>query len=108
MRHLLAALLLGTALAAPAADPGRGQAVYEANCAPCHAPGLGHAGTQRLGERLGQDKAVLLERTDLVPEYVRAVVRSGFMMMPGFRDTDITDADLEALAAYVAGAGKGK
>ncbi len=106
MRHVIAAATLCAAMAAPAADTGRGQAVFEANCAPCHAPGLGHAGTQRLGERLGQDKSVLLQRADLVPEYVSAVVRNGFMMMPGFRDTDISDADLDALAKYVAGAGK--
>jgi hypothetical protein len=44
---------------------------------------------------------VLEERTDLVPEFVKVIVRQGISFMPQFRKTEISDADLEALAAYL-------
>ena len=71
-------------------------------CEPCHAVGAGHPGTFRLAERLGADRSVLLDRTDLNADYIKVVVRNGFQMMPPFRATEIPDAELEALAAYVA------
>jgi (+)-pinoresinol hydroxylase len=88
------------ARAAPAAN---GQAVYEHWCAPCHAPGPGHPGTQSLQVKYaGKTSAVLLERTDLSPQAVAVFVRQGVLMMAPFRKTEISDADLTALAAYVA------
>jgi hypothetical protein len=45
---------------------------------------------------------VLLERTDLSAAAVAAVVREGVLLMAPFRKTEITDAELQALAAYVA------
>ncbi|RPI60853.1 MAG: cytochrome c, partial [Lysobacterales bacterium] len=42
------------------------------------------------------------QRTDLVPDFVKAIVRQGVSFMPQFRKTEISDADLEALAAYLA------
>jgi mono/diheme cytochrome c family protein len=78
-----------------------GKAVYVHYCAGCHDPGPGHPGTMRLDVRLGADSAVLRERKDLAPEYVKIVVRNGFQMMPAFRPTEIADAELEDLAAYV-------
>jgi cytochrome c5 len=85
----------------------RGREVYELFCATCHATGEGRAGTMRLAERLGSDKAVLVERTDLQPEYVKGVVRRGIMLMPPFRPSEIPDADLEALAEFLAAGGRG-
>lgn len=80
----------------------RGRAVYEYWCAPCHAPGPGHPGTQSLELKYdGSLPAVLLERTDLTPEAVKVFVRQGVLSMAPFRKTEITDADLDALAAYV-------
>ena len=79
-----------------------GAAVYVNYCADCHDSGPGHPGTMRLEVRLGVDLSVLRERTDLVPDYVKMVVRNGFQMMPAFRPTEITDAELEDLASYVA------
>ena len=49
---------------AAAADTPPGKVVFDHNCAVCHAPGLGHPGTQRLAELRGPDRAVLEERTD--------------------------------------------
>jgi len=81
----------------------RGNEVFANWCAPCHAPGARHPGTQAL-EALykGAKPAALEQRTDLVPELTRAFVRTGVSVMPPFRKTEISDADLEALAAYLA------
>jgi mono/diheme cytochrome c family protein len=90
-----------TASRAPASS---GRAVYEHWCAPCHAPGPGHPGTQSLQLKYsGKLPAVLLERTDLSPQAVGVFVRQGVLLMAPFRKTEITDADLAALTAYVAG-----
>lgn len=91
------------ALAQGTSDAERGQAVYEYWCTPCHAPGPGHPGTQSLAVRYGDTlPAVLEERTDLTPEAVKVFVRQGVLSMPPFRKTEITDAELEDLAAYLA------
>ena len=81
----------------------RGQAVFANWCAPCHAPGARHPGTQAL-EALykGAKPAALEQRADLTPELTRAFVRTGVSVMPPFRKTEISDADLDALAAYLA------
>lgn len=80
----------------------RGRAVYEHWCAPCHAPGPGHPGTQSLQIKYnGSLPAVLLERTDLTPEAVKVFVRQGVLSMAPFRKTEISDEDLDALAKYV-------
>ncbi len=92
------------AIAAHAQEPqARGRAVFENWCAPCHAPGARHPGTQAL-EALykGAKPAALEQRADLTPELTRAFVRTGVSVMPPFRKTEISDADLDALAAYLA------
>jgi (+)-pinoresinol hydroxylase len=102
---LLALGILGRALAAPpAAKPlAQGELVYEHWCAPCHAPGPGHPGTQSLQLKYaGKLPAVLLERSDLAPRTVATFVRQGVLLMAPFRKTEITDAELAALSAYVA------
>lgn len=84
-----------------AADVG-GQ-VYEYWCAPCHNPGPGHPGTQSLEFRYSGTgiPAVLMERTDLTPELIKTFVREGVLSMAPFRKTEITDDELDALAAYL-------
>ncbi len=103
---VLGMALAGSAPAAPA-DPApamSGKAVYEHWCAPCHAPGPGHPGTQSLQFKYGgKIPAALLERTDLAPQAVAVFVRQGVLLMAPFRKTEITDAELAALTAYVAG-----
>jgi (+)-pinoresinol hydroxylase len=101
------ASLLGLSVAARAATPGgaapSGQAVYQHWCAPCHAPGPGHPGTQSLEIKYGgKTPPVLLDRTDLSPQAVAQFVRTGILLMAPFRKTEIDDAQLAALAAYVA------
>jgi mono/diheme cytochrome c family protein len=102
---VLTALNLGAHAAGAAAQtPGAsGKAIYEHWCAPCHAPGPGHPGTQSLQVKYaGKLPPVLLDRTDLSPQVVAVFVRQGVLLMAPFRKTEITDAELSALSAYVA------
>jgi (+)-pinoresinol hydroxylase len=81
----------------------RGEEVFQYWCAACHAPGPRHPGTQALDALYkGAKPAALEERSDLLPELTRAFVRTGVSVMPPFRKTEISDAELEALAAYLA------
>jgi (+)-pinoresinol hydroxylase len=101
----LVATLTSVAHAAEPAKQGAasGEMVYERWCAPCHAPGPGHPGTQSLQLRYGgKTPAALLERTDLSAQAVAVFVRQGVLMMAPFRKTEISDAELAALSAYVA------
>ena len=98
-----AALLLGGSGLLQAQDLARGEAVYELWCAPCHAADpRKHPGTAALQVLYkGEKPAVLTERTDLTPELIRSFVRNGVSIMPFFRKTEISDADLDALAAWL-------
>lgn len=102
----LAAAGLVLAHAASAQDgemPARGKAVFDHWCAPCHGAGPAKPGTAALEALYGGEKPALLEeRTDLVPELTKAFVRNGVSVMPFFRKTEISDEDLDALAAYLA------
>jgi mono/diheme cytochrome c family protein len=112
---LLILTLLAMTSIAQAAEPASkapapsGQAVYEHWCAPCHAPGPGHPGTQSLQLKYGgKTPPVLLERADLSPQAVATFVRQGILLMAPFRKTEISDTELAALTAYVAKSYKSK
>jgi mono/diheme cytochrome c family protein len=100
---LAVSLGLAAGAAAQNAADVQGEAVFDKWCEPCHGDGPGRPGTAAL-EALyqGQKPALLEARTDLVPELTRSFVRTGVSIMPFFRKTEITDAELEALAAYLA------
>jgi mono/diheme cytochrome c family protein len=90
-------------LAQDSAVERRGNEVFQYWCAPCHAPGPRHPGTQALDFLYkGAKPGALEERTDLTPEITSTFVRTGVSVMPPFRKTEISDADLAALAAYLA------
>jgi mono/diheme cytochrome c family protein len=96
---LVTAPMYAGELAGPHAQ---GRAVYEKWCAPCHDPGVTHPGTHALTAKYqGVKSGVLLEWTDLPPAMVKVLVRHGISVMPQFRKTEISDADLDALAAYL-------
>ena len=100
----LAGLTLGGS--APAEEPSdpyaAGRAVYTKWCAPCHDPGVIHPGTNALTVKYhGVKSGVLLEWQDLPPETVIHLVRHGISVMPQFRKTEISDADLDALAKFL-------
>lgn len=81
----------------------RGKVVYDTWCGACHDPGPRHPGTQALDALYkGTKPGALEERTDLVPTLTETFVRKGVSVMPPFRKTEISDADLAALAAYLA------
>lgn len=97
------ALLAGEAAAADRPDVDRGKDVFERWCSACHAPGPGHPGTQALQAKYkGAKPPALEDRRDLPPDQVKFFVRHGVSIMPFFRKTEISDKDLDDLAAYVA------
>jgi mono/diheme cytochrome c family protein len=76
---------------------------FEHWCLPCHGSGLYKAGTSGLEVKYqGKLPALLQQRTDLSQALVKSSVRLGVKSMPPFRKTEITDAELDALAKYLA------
>jgi mono/diheme cytochrome c family protein len=49
----------------------------------------------------GEKPGLLEERSDLPAEVIRTFVRSGIASMPPFRKTELTDEDIDAIAAYL-------
>jgi mono/diheme cytochrome c family protein len=99
----IACLASSALLGQETADERRGNEVFQYWCAACHAPGPRHPGTQALDVLYkGAKPGALEERTDLTPEITTTFVRTGVSVMPPFRKTEISDADLAALAAYLA------
>jgi len=83
-------------------SPERGRQVYEKWCTPCHGSGEGKPGTISAGALYkGSKPAVLEERTDLTAAGIKTAVRSGVFIMPRFRKTEVTDADLGAIIAFL-------
>lgn len=102
----LTLFLANGAMAAEPPATDKGKAVFDLWCAACHKV-LGPrdmpvAGTSSLERNYkGSKPAALEQRTDLAPEYIKFVVRNGVKSMPFSRKTEISDQDLDALAAYL-------
>ena len=80
----------------------QGQEVYLARCEYCHGTGRQQGGTMTLRRRYqGAVPAPLAERTNLAPEYIRAVVRTATNGMAPIRMTEVSEQDLEAVIAYL-------
>lgn len=91
-------------LSTPAAKPVRsaGGKLYDKWCTDCHSTPMG-SGTMALQRKYGgSPPAILEQRSDLTPEYVKLAVRQGVSFMPSFRKTEISDAELALLGAYLA------
>jgi len=103
---LLAAAIALSATGTRAADSGNvqtGKDVFQYWCLPCHGDGPLKPGTMALQAKYkGSPPAKLEDRTDLTPELTKFFVRNGVNVMPPFRKTEISDADLQALGAYLA------
>jgi (+)-pinoresinol hydroxylase len=87
----------------------RGRAIYQYHCTPCHGPGPGDDGRAMLPgtaalaiKYRGELPALLEERADLPAEVLRVFVRRGSWSMPPIRPTEVTDADIDDIAAYLA------
>lgn len=86
-----------------------GQRVFQRVCAPCHGEGPGLDGSPQLpGTAALQRKyegklpAVLQQRRDLDAVALKYFVRHGTGAMPMFRPAEITDAEIAAIAAWLA------
>ena len=106
MRPLSLIPALLTLAAAPEAPDGT--RIFQRTCAPCHGQGPGNDGSPMLpgtaaleAKYHGNPPAVLERRDDLTPEVLRVLVRTGQGAMPSFRKTEITDAEIDAIAAYL-------
>ena len=106
-----AALVLAWSQASVAQDSAaveRGRAKFEHSCAPCHAAGIGDDGRAMLPgtdalriKYRGALPALLEERTDLTFDAIKLFVRRGTWSMPPFRPTEVTDAEIRDIAAYL-------
>jgi mono/diheme cytochrome c family protein len=77
----------------------KGKAAFTHRCAMCHREG--QTGTFILARRLGKEKSLLEQRTDLQPAYIRQVVRSGLVNMPRLSRVEMPDPDLDGVIAYL-------
>ena len=86
----------------------RGAAVFNNWCSACHSKDARNApGTRSLQFKYqGKVPAALEDRRDLTAEAVKLFVRQGVATMPFYRKTEIGDAELDALAAYLSQARK--
>lgn len=105
---LLGALVWAGLALAEDAPVARGEAVFRKVCAPCHGAGPGIdgspflPGTAKLQAKYqGALPAALEDRRDLNAAALRAFVRNGVGAMPRFRPTEVSDADLAAMAAWL-------
>jgi mono/diheme cytochrome c family protein len=88
----------------PAADSpqnyAEGEKLFHARCGYCHL--AGGTGTIMLGRRLGKERALLGERTDLTAEYVKKITRVGINGMPPHTRIEVPDSELDLIAAFIA------
>jgi len=103
MKKALAILVVLWAVPAAAQDSARrGPEVYEKWCMPCHGAGDNKPGTISASALYkGSKPAVLAERTDLTPAGIKSVVRKGMYIMPRFRKTEVSDAELDTIVAFL-------
>ena len=107
----LSALALTVSVSAQDEDPqvAHGHQVFEYRCAPCHGRGPGDdgsdmlPGTAALTEKYqGARPGALEDRSDLSAPVITLFVRRGSGAMPFFRASELSDADITAIAAYLA------
>jgi mono/diheme cytochrome c family protein len=81
-----------------------GDALFSNHCGACHlAMGMGTNLLTKQQVMAGQppEKGLLANRDDLTADYVKSVVRMGKGAMPRQTRVDITDSELEKVAAYL-------
>ena len=110
-RILFLAIFLGGSLMAQTPSEKNGKAIFDKWCLPCHGAvasehtmfGSGALpGTAALAVKYqGKVPAVLEQRTDLKPAFIKSVVRHGLYAMPITRKTEVSDAELDDVIAYL-------
>jgi mono/diheme cytochrome c family protein len=84
------------------AERSAGKKIYDKWCSDCHSTQTGPGSMALQRKYHGDPPAILQQRHDLTPDYVSLAVRHGVSFMPSFRKTEISDADLALLGAYLA------
>ena len=91
----------------------RGDAKFQHSCAPCHGRGAGDDGRALLPgtdalriKYKGEIPALLEDRADLPAAVLSVFLRQGSWSMPPFRPTEVTDAEIDDIAAYLAESSK--
>jgi len=86
-----------------------GRVIFERQCAPCHGTTPGGDGTPMLPATMtlaskyeGALPAPLELRDDLGADAIRLFVRQGSGAMPMFRKAELSDADIDRIAGYIA------
>jgi mono/diheme cytochrome c family protein len=85
-----------------------GAALFSNLCGACHlAGGMGTNLLTKQRVMLGEapERGLLENRKDLTQSYVKVIVRRGRMAMPSLTRVEVTDAELDAIAAYLGKAG---
>jgi mono/diheme cytochrome c family protein len=80
------------------ANQEQGRKLFQSTCLYCHGEKVW--GTFTLARRRA-DEGLLEKRTDLNAPFLKNVVRNGMGSMPAYRRTELTDADVDAIAAYL-------
>lgn len=90
-----------------------GRTIFEQQCAPCHGAGPGDDGSALLpatmalaAKHKGRLPGELELRTDLDANALRYFVRNGSGAMPMFRKAELSDAEIDAIAGYIAATAK--
>jgi mono/diheme cytochrome c family protein len=103
------AVLTATVSAQDTAAIQRGKTKFQRTCAPCHGAGPGNDGRPALPgtaalqlKYKGALPALLEARTDLTFDILKTYLRHGSWSMPPFRKTELTDAEIQDIAAYLA------
>ena len=104
MKRLLTFITLGISMAfsaVKAAETTMGEKVFQQWCIHCHGADNSGPGTLRLTWDKGEAESLLTGRDDLLSQYVVSIVRRGLDEMPSFRITEISEAQLNALADFL-------
>jgi mono/diheme cytochrome c family protein len=76
-----------------------GRKLFHERCGYCHL--AGGTGAIMLARRLGRDRSLLEERTDLSPEYIKKMTRVGINGMPPHNRIELPDSELDLVAIYL-------
>jgi mono/diheme cytochrome c family protein len=96
---MIGILMMSTAGAQAKEGRLNGEALYLKECGICHLPG--EMGSNILSRRLGKERGVLANRTDLTSDLIKGVARNGQLMMPRFSRVEVSDQELKAITDYL-------